>query len=98
MGTLLPMAPNRTVALATAVLTLALAVLPVIGDFDWTSTAGVLAGIVAVLGVALKWLEGWQRHEANLAFDSHQIEEVLLDGADVPAERTPEAEHTGLDG
>lgn len=57
------MHPNRVVAVAAAVLSLALAVLPVVGNFDWTSTAGVLAGVVAVLSVTLKWLDGWQQHE-----------------------------------
>lgn len=61
------MSPNRVVAAATAVLSLTLAVLPVVVDMDWTSTAGVLAGIVAVVSVALKWLAGWQAHEQRQA-------------------------------
>lgn len=57
---------NRVVAIAAAVISLALAVLPVLGNFDWTSTAGVIAGIVAVLGVTQTWLLGWQKHEARV--------------------------------
>lgn len=60
--------PNRVVALATAGLSLVLAVLPVVGNFDWTSTAGAIAGLAAVAGIALKWLDGWQKHEAEEAF------------------------------
>lgn len=58
---------NRVVAIAAAVISLALAVLPVLADMDWTSTAGVIAGIIAVLGVAQTWLSGWQKHEARTA-------------------------------
>ena len=57
------MHPNRVVAVIAALLSLALAVLPVLGDFDWTSTAGVLAGIAAVVAVVDRWLRGWQAHE-----------------------------------
>lgn len=56
---------NRVVAVVSVLISLALAVLPVVANFDWTSTAGVIAGIVAVLGVVSKWLEGWQAHEAR---------------------------------
>jgi hypothetical protein len=57
------MLPNRVAAVAAAVISLALGVLPVIGNFDWTSTAGAIAGIVAVLTVTQKWLDGYQKHE-----------------------------------
>lgn len=59
------MHPNRVVAVAAAVLSLALAVLPALADADWTSTAGAIAGIAAVLGLALKFLDGSQKHEAR---------------------------------
>ena len=61
------MTVNRVVAIASAVISLALAILPVAANMDWKSTAGVIAGIVAVLGITQKWLEGWQKHEANVA-------------------------------
>lgn len=63
-------APNRVVAVVAAVMSLSLAVLPVVGNFDWTSTAGVLAGVVAVLAVAHTWLIGWQKHE-GYQFEKH---------------------------
>ena len=55
------MPTNRVVALAGAIVTLILALLPVIADFDWRSTAGIVAGIIAVLGIVQKFLEGWSR-------------------------------------
>ena len=58
---------NRIVAIVAAVISLALGLLPVIANLDWTSTAGVIAGIAAILGYVLKWLEGWQKHEAMIA-------------------------------
>lgn len=54
---------NRVVAIATALITLALALIPVVGNFDWTSTAGILAGILAVTGIAQRWLAGWSNYE-----------------------------------
>jgi hypothetical protein len=56
---------QRIEALAGIIISLALAILPVVGNFDWTSTAGVLAGIVAVLGIVAKRLDGWQKDEAH---------------------------------
>ena len=58
---------NRIVAVAAALISLALAVLPVVANMDWKSTAGVIAGIIAVLGIVQKWLEGWQMHEDRVA-------------------------------
>lgn len=57
------MLPNRIVAIITAVLGLAAALAPVVADLDWESTAGIIAGIGVVAGVALKWLDGWQKYE-----------------------------------
>jgi hypothetical protein len=56
--------PNRIVAIATALITLLLGLLPVIADMDWKSTAGIIAGLVALLAVSLQWLNGWQKWEA----------------------------------
>lgn len=58
---------NRVVAVLAALLTLALGLLPVLANFDVTSTAGVIASIIAILGVVVKWLDGWQKHEAREA-------------------------------
>lgn len=77
------MPTNRVVALATAILALALGVLPVIADMDWTSTAGIIAGLIAVLGVVAKWLEGWQRHEEREAYAVSDDLIAATEGLDV---------------
>jgi uncharacterized transporter YbjL len=59
------MTPNRIVALIVALLGLVAGALPALADLDWQSTAGVVSGAVVVLGVAVKWLEGWQAYEAT---------------------------------
>jgi hypothetical protein len=58
---------NRVVAVVSAALALTLAILPVLGNFDWQSSAGLIAGITAVLAITLKWLDGWQAHEGRVA-------------------------------
>lgn len=61
---------NRIVAVLATLLSLVLALLPVIADLDLTSTASIIAGIAAVLTVTLKWLDGWQQFEkAGYQFD-----------------------------
>ena len=40
--------------------------MPVVASLDLSGTAGVVAGIVALCAVAVKYLEGWQRYEARL--------------------------------
>lgn len=58
---------NRIVAIASSVLLLVMALMPVIANFDWRSTAGIMAGIPAVAAIAYKWLHGWQLWEAPQA-------------------------------
>lgn len=58
---------NRVVAVASVVVSLALAVLPVLADMDWSSTAGIVAGILALLAVTDRWLKGWQQFENRAA-------------------------------
>lgn len=83
------MPTNRIVAIATAVLSLAIAVLPVLGNFDWQSTAGALAGIAAVATVALKWLDGWQKHEAELASDRRIYGNATVGRSPAPGANKP---------
>lgn len=78
------MPTNRIVALATAILALILAVTPVVANMDWTSTAGVLAGIVAVAGVALKFLDGWSNWETAEAKAQTAVVTAAAAGAQVP--------------
>lgn len=61
---------NRVVAVSVSVLALILGVLPVIANFDWTSTAGILGSLGVVLGIVYKWLDGWQKHEEQIAIMS----------------------------
>lgn len=60
------MPTNRIVILGTSVITLLLAILPAVLNFDWSSTAGIIAAIVFILGALRTWLEGWQKHEEQL--------------------------------
>lgn len=56
-------APNRVVAGLTALSGVAAAVAVPVANMDTSSTVGVLGGLVTVTGVAMKWLDGWQKHE-----------------------------------
>lgn len=62
-----PLLPNRVAIYLTAALSLAIGVLPLVADLDWTSTAGLVAGLVPILAVVYKWLDGWQAYEARSA-------------------------------
>lgn len=55
--------PNRLAAYGTAAIALLAGLAPLIGNLDWESTAGVVAGLGAILAVAVKWLDGWQKWE-----------------------------------
>jgi high-affinity Fe2+/Pb2+ permease len=58
---------NRVVAITGGAISLAAAVFPVLANLDWTSTAGVLGGVLSLNMVVMKWLSGWQAHEAREA-------------------------------
>lgn len=64
------MTPNRVVALATALFGLVAAVCVPLANLDWSSTAGVIAGIGAVALTANRWLIGWQGHEERQAYNA----------------------------
>jgi hypothetical protein len=55
--------PNRTAVYATGIIALLLGLLPLIGNLDWTSTAGIVAALTAILGVVYKWLDNWGKWE-----------------------------------
>jgi hypothetical protein len=42
------------------------AVAPAVANLDLSSTAGVIAGMLAVVAVITAWLKGWRQHEARL--------------------------------
>jgi hypothetical protein len=60
--------PNRIVAAGTVALGILGAVLVPLANMDLTSAAGVIAGLGAATLAALKWLDGWQKHEERTAF------------------------------
>jgi hypothetical protein len=64
-------APNRVVVYLTALAALAGAVAAVWGDLDWTTTVGVIASLGTLLGVVVKWLDGWQKYEASERGDTN---------------------------
>ena len=55
--------PNRMAVYLTAAISLIVGVTPLIGDLDWESTAGLLASLVPILGVAAVWLNNWGKWE-----------------------------------
>lgn len=61
--------PNRVAVYLTALSGLSAAIAVPVADLDVQSTAGVISGLVAILVVALKWLAGWQAHEAAERMD-----------------------------
>lgn len=78
------MPANRIVALAGAIVTLILALLPVIADFDWRSTTGVVAGIIAVLGIVQQFLRGWSNWETAETNARTAVVTAAAVGAQVP--------------
>lgn len=60
------LAPNRIAVYLTALAALAGAIAPVLGDMDWTSTAGIIAALLALVTVVSKWLDGWQAYERDV--------------------------------
>jgi drug/metabolite transporter (DMT)-like permease len=61
------MSPNRVATILTAAGAIAAGLAPVVANMDWSSSAGVIAGIVGAVAVVNKWLDGWQKHEARQA-------------------------------
>jgi hypothetical protein len=55
--------PNRAASYLAAATALVLGLLPLVGNLDWTSTAGIIASIGAILGIAYKWLDNWGKYE-----------------------------------
>jgi hypothetical protein len=77
------LAPNRVAVYLTALASLATALAPVLADLDSWQTLGLIGSLSVFGGVVLKWLHGWQKHEARaVAFASPAID-IALDMADV---------------
>jgi hypothetical protein len=59
------LAPNRVVAYLTVGAGAATAAATVLQDTDATSTTGIVVGYLGATAAAIKWLDGWQKHEAS---------------------------------
>lgn len=70
------MKPNRVAVYLTALAGLAGALAPVVANLDTRSTVGVLGGLATILTVAVKWLDGWQKHEARQPSQSPTADEA----------------------
>lgn len=55
--------PGRIATALAGLAGIATAVAPVVADMDWTSTAGVIAGGLAVVYAIGEWLKGWRSYE-----------------------------------
>jgi hypothetical protein len=60
---------GRIVTIISLVVGFIGAAAPLVLDMDFSSTAGVVAGLIALSAVAVKYLDGWQKYEARL--DAH---------------------------
>jgi hypothetical protein len=59
-------APNRIAVYLASAAALLGGLAPAVADLDTASTVGVLGGVIAVVGVVRKWLEGWQSFEERV--------------------------------
>ena len=57
---------GRNATILMLVIGLAGALTPMLANMDLTSTAGVVAALLAVAPVVVKYLDGWQKYEARL--------------------------------
>lgn len=57
---------GRNVTIIGLLIGLAGAAAPVVGGLDLSSSAGIIAAIVAMSAVIVKYLDGWQKYEARL--------------------------------
>jgi hypothetical protein len=55
--------PNRIAIYLTATGALAAGLLPLAGNLDWESTAGILGAIIAITSVVSIWLYNWGKYE-----------------------------------
>lgn len=81
------MNPNRIAVYLTAGAGLLAALAIPIANLDLSSTAGVSAGLFAIVGVVVKWLGGWQAHEARVADAAYDDDDD--DDEHLPAEELP---------
>jgi hypothetical protein len=83
-------APNRVVGYLTAGAGAATAAVAVLENTDGTTTAGLVAGYAGAVAAAIKWLDGWQKHEAREHEALQGVETAELppkQRTDVPADQ-----------
>jgi hypothetical protein len=68
-------APNRIAVYLLIITGVAGAVVPVLENFDTQSIIGWVAGIGAIAGAILKWLDGWQKFEDRQQFAADTFEQ-----------------------
>lgn len=80
------MLPNRIALYLTAAGDLVAAVLPFIVDFGGSETVvGYATAIVALNGVVITWLQGWQKYEERQALADFAVPGVGAGVAEVEA-------------
>ncbi len=71
-------APNRVVGYLTAIGGVTTAAVAVLEDTDPTTTAGLAVGYLGAVAAAIKWLDGWQKHEAREATPDSPVDQATL--------------------
>ena len=88
--------PNRMAVYVSGVVALLAGLAPLIGNLDWESTAGVVAGLLAILAVVYKWLDNWgkwERGEGNALLPGELEDDFDEDNAEpIPPEVAAAAE------
>jgi len=82
------MLPNRIALYFTALAALCAAVVPVLADFDTSSTIGVVGGVGALAGVVGVWLYNWGKYEERTALEPLVEEQIKTAGPGGTAART----------
>lgn len=77
------LSPARAASLLAGGSALLAGLAPAVANLDTTSTAGVLGGVVAVLGVLREFLKGQRAHEARVARVAAPTAPVVLGGSSV---------------
>lgn len=79
-------APNRVVGYLTAGAGAATAAVAVLQETDPSTTVGLVGGYLGAVIAAMKWLDGWQKHEEREAGDGVILREVAELPPDTPTD------------
>ncbi len=61
------LAPNRVASYMAALAGLLTALAVPVANLDLQSTAGAVAGLIAILTAYQQWMKGWRSHEVRIA-------------------------------